>query len=63
MNHKSDLILGQKLDLIFVKKIIFYEINQKLDLILEPKVEFNICAKNYILAQILNPTFGSNFCF
>ena len=23
--------------------------NQKLDLILEPKVRFNICAKNYIL--------------
>ena len=30
-------------------KIIFYEMNQKLDLILEPKVGFNICAKKCIL--------------
>ena len=40
---------NQKLDLIFVLKIIFYVMNQKLSLILEPKVGFNICAKNYIL--------------
>ena len=60
MNQKLDLILplgNQMLDLIFVLKIIFYEMpfgNQKLDLILESKVGFNICAKKYILRNESN---------
>ena len=57
MNQKLDWDWDQKLDLIFVLKIIFYEMNQKLDqdwdqkldLILEPKVGFDICTGNYIL--------------